>query len=99
METDQIRPHHDTVMRPLREADLADADRIMRLAFGTFVGMPQPENFMEDANYVRTRAGRHEAYRVMLGKGFRTVTQGLAMQRGNQAGYNHPGVYVVDDWR
>ena len=29
-----------TAVRPLRAADLADADRIMRLAFGTFLGLP-----------------------------------------------------------
>jgi predicted N-acetyltransferase YhbS len=42
---------------------------------------------------------RHEAYRTMLGRGFRTMMQGVAMQRRNEAGYNHPGVYVIDDWR
>jgi hypothetical protein len=42
-------------IRPLEEADLSDADRIMRLAFGTFVGLPDPMEFMGDADYVRTR--------------------------------------------
>jgi GNAT superfamily N-acetyltransferase len=42
-------------IRALREQDLAAADRIMRLAFGTFVGMPDPLKFMGDADYVRTR--------------------------------------------
>jgi GNAT superfamily N-acetyltransferase len=45
----------DVVIRPLQEADLADADRIMRLAFGTFLGLPEPGGFMGDADYVRTR--------------------------------------------
>jgi GNAT superfamily N-acetyltransferase len=35
--------------------DLAAADRIVRLAFGTFIGLPDPEKFMGDAEYVRTR--------------------------------------------
>ncbi len=43
--------------------------------------------------------GRHEAYRAMLGFGFRTQSQGIAMQRDNEPGYNHPGSYVIDDWR
>lgn len=42
---------------------------------------------------------RHEAYRHMLERGFRTDLQGVAMQRANHVGYNRPGVYVIDDWR
>lgn len=42
-------------VRLLREADLDAADRIMRLAFGTFIGLPDPSQFMGDADYVRTR--------------------------------------------
>ncbi len=44
--------------------------------------------------------GRLEAYRRMLGLGFRTEYQGVAMETGPpDSGYNHPDVYVVDDWR
>lgn len=42
-------------IRPLREGDLDTADHIARIAFGTFVGLPEPETFMGDADYVRTR--------------------------------------------
>lgn len=42
-------------VRPLAEEDLPEADRIMRLAFGTFLGLPDPSSFMGDADYVRTR--------------------------------------------
>src|SRR5688572_7867862 len=45
----------DVRIRPLEEADLGEADRIMRLAFGTFLGLPDPGSFMGDADYVRTR--------------------------------------------
>src|SRR5215469_10473257 len=48
-----VRP--EVTIRPLREDDLAAADRIMRLAFGTFLGLPDPLKFMGDADYVRTR--------------------------------------------
>jgi len=40
---------------PLAETDLDAADRIFRLAFGTFVGLPDPLAFMGDADFVRTR--------------------------------------------
>src|SRR5215471_9645568 len=45
----------DISVRPLRESDLDAADRIMRLAFGTFIGLPDPMQFMGDADYVHTR--------------------------------------------
>lgn len=42
---------------------------------------------------------RIDAYRAMLELGFRTDIQGVAMHRPNEAGYNRPDVFVVDDWR
>ena len=42
-------------VRPLAEEDLDEADRIFRVAFGTFLGMPEPEKFSGDADSVRTR--------------------------------------------
>jgi GNAT superfamily N-acetyltransferase len=45
----------EVTIRLLREKDLPVADRILRLAFGTFLGMPDPLKFMGDADYVRTR--------------------------------------------
>lgn len=43
------------IVRPMRQGDLEEADRIVRLAFGTFLGMPDPMQFMGDADYARTR--------------------------------------------
>src|ERR1700694_1804243 len=43
------------VVAPLAEADLDAADRLMRLAFGTYIGLPDPFTFMGDAECVRTR--------------------------------------------
>ena len=45
----------DISVRPLQESDICTADHIMRLAFGTFLGLPDPASFMSDASYVRTR--------------------------------------------
>jgi GNAT superfamily N-acetyltransferase len=42
-------------VRPLQESDLTRADHIMRLAFGTFLGLPDPTSFLGDADYVHTR--------------------------------------------
>lgn len=45
----------DVIVRPLKESDLDEADRIMRLAFGTFIGLPDPMRFAGDSEMVRTR--------------------------------------------
>jgi GNAT superfamily N-acetyltransferase len=42
-------------IHPLAETDLEAADRIFRLAFGTFIGLADPLAFMGDADFVRTR--------------------------------------------
>lgn len=42
-------------VRPLAAKDLDEADRICRVAFGTFLGVPEPETFFGDADLVRTR--------------------------------------------
>jgi len=44
-------------------------------------------------------AARHEAYRALLARGFRTVLQGVAMLRPNDPGFNRSDCYVLDDWR
>jgi GNAT superfamily N-acetyltransferase len=46
----------DTIrIRPLQESDLPTADHILRLAFGTFVGLADPMTFFGDTDPVRTR--------------------------------------------
>ena len=41
--------------RQLVESDLPEADRMFRLAFGTFLGLPDPMTFFSDVDYVKTR--------------------------------------------
>ncbi|HZI51224.1 MAG TPA: GNAT family N-acetyltransferase [Terriglobia bacterium] len=43
------------MIRPLKETDIPEAQRIVRLAFGTFLGVPDPENFVADMDYVSPR--------------------------------------------
>ena len=44
-----------TLVRPLVESDLDEADRIMRLAFGTFIGLGDPMAMWGDAGYAQSR--------------------------------------------
>ena len=43
------------VIRPLAAADLDEADRIFRVAFGTFLGAAEPDRFGADLEMIRTR--------------------------------------------
>lgn len=49
--------------------------------------------------FAGVNTARHDAYRAMLGHGFRTMAQGIAMHKDNDAGYSRPEVYAIDDWR
>jgi GNAT superfamily N-acetyltransferase len=44
---------------PLEEGDVAEADAVFRLAFGTALGLPEPARFAEGAELVRTRRLAH----------------------------------------
>ena len=51
-------PRTDTPVvevRALRESDLVAATHVMQRAFGTFLGASDPDRFMADRNYVRSR--------------------------------------------
>jgi ribosomal protein S18 acetylase RimI-like enzyme len=50
-----------TVVRALEDKDLSEAALIVRLAFGTFLGAPDPSTFWDDRDYVH---GRHRAPHV-----------------------------------
>jgi GNAT superfamily N-acetyltransferase len=66
---------------------LLDACGALAVAAGT-------PNLLAGAN-----TARHEAYRHLVARGFRTVIQGVTMHRQNDPGYCRPGVYIIDDWR
>jgi GNAT superfamily N-acetyltransferase len=51
-----LQPQRAAVsIRPMTERDIPDARRICQLAFGTFIGVPNPATFWEDRDYARTR--------------------------------------------
>jgi hypothetical protein len=51
----QSAPPDDVLVRPMLEGDLVGVRRILRVAFGTFIGVPNPEDFWADREYVFTR--------------------------------------------
>ena len=67
------------IVRPLAEADLPQAQRIVRTAFGTFFGVPDLETFWTDFDYVYGRHGAEhtesfaaEEDGVLVGSNFAT---------------------------
>jgi GNAT superfamily N-acetyltransferase len=42
---------------------------------------------------------REDAFRRMRSRGYRVITQGVAMQRPHAEGFNRADAYVIDDWR
>jgi GNAT superfamily N-acetyltransferase len=79
----------------VRDGPSAEQDYLRLLdaceALAVAVGMP---NLLAGANMAR-----HEAYRHLVARGFRTAIQGVAMHRHNDPGYCRPGAYIIDDWR
>lgn len=61
-------PKVQPVIAPLAEYELPEARRIVRTAFGTFLGVPDPESFWEDRDYVygRWRAPNVAAFGATL---------------------------------
>jgi len=53
--TVQTPPSLGVSIRRLEDRDLAAADRIFRLAFGTFLGVPDPASFGGDMDFVAAR--------------------------------------------
>jgi GNAT superfamily N-acetyltransferase len=43
------------IVRPMEERDVAEAARVMGVAFGTMIGLPDPAAFLGDRDYVRHR--------------------------------------------
>src|SRR5262245_16665413 len=85
------------MVRPLEERDIPEASRIVRLAFGTHLGVPDPENFATDMDYVapRCRANPGSAFAAEIdGK---IVGSNLAVRWGS-VGFFGPLTVHPDYW-
>jgi GNAT superfamily N-acetyltransferase len=48
---------------------------------------------------VGVNLAREKAHRALLDRGFRADFVGVAMQSGNEPGFNRPDIFALDDWR
>ena len=67
-----------TVVRALEDEDLDEAARVVRLAFGTFLGVPDPSSFWNDRDYVHSRL----TFGYQHASVTRTAWEGFREQRG-----------------
>jgi len=85
------------LVRPLTRDDLDEADRIFRVAFGTFLGAPDPERFTGDADFVRTRWTAHPAAVLAAELDGRLVGSNFATNWGS-VGFFGPLTVAPDYW-
>jgi GNAT superfamily N-acetyltransferase len=71
------------VIRPMGERDVDAADRAMRLAFGTFFGVPEPASFRGDAEMIRTRWTADPGVALVAELDGRVVGSGLGADWGS----------------
>jgi len=67
---------------PLKPSELDEADRIVRLAFGTFLGMPDPMAFMGDRDFLRPRMRSKNVKALAARDGERLIGSNLVTRWG-----------------
>ena len=87
----------DLTIRPMLEADLAAADRVFRLAFGTFLGVEQPESFGGDGDCITTRWRANPARAFLAVTGQEVIGSVLATNWGS-VGFFGPLTVRPDYW-
>ena len=87
----------EVVVRSMREADLDAADRIFRLAFGTFLRLPDPMQFGGDSDHVRGRFHADPTAAFVAERDGEVVGSNLMVRWGN-AGFFGPLSVRPDLW-
>ena len=87
----------DVSIRPLQEGDLDAADRVMRMAFGTFLGAPDPMMVFGDMDYVRSRFAAEPSWAFAAELDGEVVGSNFATRWGS-FGFFGPLTVRVDLW-
>jgi GNAT superfamily N-acetyltransferase len=81
----------------LKESELQEADRILRLAFGTFLGVPNPTDFMGDRNFMTPRWRSPHVKVLAAREGGRLIGTNVATRWGS-FGYFGPLTILPEYW-
>ncbi len=82
---------------PLKKSELPEADRIVRLAFGTFLGIPDPLAFMDDRQYMAPRFHSPHVKIVAARDGGRLIGSNVATRWGS-FGFFGPLTVLPEYW-
>jgi len=81
----------------LKESELAEADRIVRVAFGTFLGLPNPQGFMDDRNFMTPRWRSRHVKVIAAREGGRLVGSNVITRWGSFASFG-PLTVLPEYW-
>ena len=81
----------------LKRSEIAEADRMFHLAFGTFLGMPDPMQFMGDRELVRSRTRAKNVRAFAARHGERLVGSCIATRWGS-FGFFGPLTVLPEYW-
>jgi hypothetical protein len=84
-------------IRPLAESDVPEAQRILRVAFGTFLGAPDPETFWSDLDYAKGRFGAEHVAAFAAEDSGRLIGTNFATRWGS-VGFFGPVTVRPDVW-
>jgi GNAT superfamily N-acetyltransferase len=82
---------------PLKESELDQAERIVRLAFGTFLGLPNPLEFLGDRNFMTPRFRSPNVNAIAAREGDRLVGSNIVTRWGS-FGFFGPLTVLPEYW-
>ncbi len=81
----------------LKQSELEEAGRILRLAFGTFLGLPNPQDFMDDRDLITPRWRSTHVKVIAAREGGRLIGSNVATRWGS-FGFFGPLTVLPDYW-
>jgi len=81
----------------LKQHEIEEADRIVRLAFGTFLGVPNPLDFMDDRQLIRPRFHSAHVKIIAAREGGRLIGSNVAARWGS-FGFFGPLTVLPEYW-
>ena len=82
---------------PLKQSELEEADRIVRLAFGTFLGLPNPLDFMGDRTFMKPRWHSTHVKVIAAREGGRLIGSNVVTRWGS-FGFFGPLTVLPEYW-
>jgi GNAT superfamily N-acetyltransferase len=82
---------------PLKQSELEEADRIVRLAFGTFLELPNPLDFMGDRTFMAPRWRSPHVKAIAAREGSRLIGSNLVTRWGS-FGFFGPLTILPEYW-